>query len=254
MAVQVKLVLGHTANWRKKPTPDGFTHDWTVLVRGEDNAEIKHFVEKVVFHLHESFSKSKRGVKDPPYQVKESGYGSFNMRIEVFFRNKDDLKSQLFEYDLLLPNAQDPPINQLRSETLTFQTPNEEFKSRLIKGGGILLSETKPKPEKEKRTDKIEEKPIKRAKLDNVEKPHKKRTSQLDEVEKMDVTNNWDTTTLKNLHRQLNNIADTNKLQQIVNVVESTGHYTLTKTTFDFDLCKLDPSCLNKLFGLVEDN
>ena len=58
----MKLVFGHTANWRKKPTPDGFTHDWTVLVRGEENTEIKHFVEKVVFHLHDSFPKSKRGM------------------------------------------------------------------------------------------------------------------------------------------------------------------------------------------------
>ena len=186
--------------------------------------------------------------------MKESGYGSFNMRIEVFFRNKEDLKSQMFEYDLLLPNSQDPPINQLRSETLTFQSPNEEFRARLIKGGGIPLSEAKSKPAKEKRTEKIDDKAIKRPKIDTVEKPHKKRTSQWDESEKMDVSNSWDTSTLKTLHKQLNNISDTNKLQQIVNVVESTGHYTLTKTTFDFDLCKLDPPCLNKLFGLVEDN
>ena len=192
-------------------------------------------------------------VKEPPYQVKESGYGSFNMAIEVYFRNKDDLKFQRFEYDLLLPNAQDPPINQLRSETLTFQSPNEEFRSRLIKGGGILLSETKSKPAKEKKPEKVEEKPIKRPKIDS-ERPRKKRDSQWDETEKMDVTPNWDTTTLKTLHRQLNNISDTNKLQQIVNVVESTGQYTLTKTTFDFDLCKLDPSCLTKLFGLIDDN
>ena len=172
----------------------------------------------------------------------------------MFFRNKEDLKSQMFEYDLLLPNSQDPPINQLRSETLTFQSPNEEFKGRLIKGGGILLSEAKSKPAKEKRTEKIDDKAIKRPKMDVVEKPQKKRTNQWDESDKMDVSNSWDTSTLKTLHKQLNNISDTNKLQQIVNVVESTGHYTLTKTTFDFDLCKLDPPCLNKLFGLVEDN
>ena len=57
----MKLVFGHTANWRKKVTTDGFTHDWTVLVRGEENCDIKNFVEKVVFYLHESFAKHKRG-------------------------------------------------------------------------------------------------------------------------------------------------------------------------------------------------
>jgi len=58
----VNLILGHTANWRKKPTPEGYTHDWTVLVRGEDGCDVRHFVEKVVFHLHESFPKPKRGM------------------------------------------------------------------------------------------------------------------------------------------------------------------------------------------------
>lgn len=60
-SVQIKLVLGHSAQWRKKPTTEGYTHDWTVIVKGEEGHEIKHFVEKVVFYLHESFPKPKRG-------------------------------------------------------------------------------------------------------------------------------------------------------------------------------------------------
>lgn len=60
-AVQVKLELGHRAQVRKKPTVEGFTHDWMVFVRGPEHSNIQHFVEKVVFHLHESFPKPKRG-------------------------------------------------------------------------------------------------------------------------------------------------------------------------------------------------
>ncbi|KAF6730872.1 Focadhesin [Oryzias melastigma] len=59
-AVQVRLELGHRAQVRKKPTAEGFTHDWMVFVRGPDHCNIQHFVEKVVFHLHESFPKPKR--------------------------------------------------------------------------------------------------------------------------------------------------------------------------------------------------
>ncbi|CAI9543081.1 unnamed protein product, partial [Staurois parvus] len=51
-AVQVKLELGHRAQVRKKPTLEGFTHDWMVFVRGPEHSNIQHFVEKVVFHLH----------------------------------------------------------------------------------------------------------------------------------------------------------------------------------------------------------
>lgn len=61
-SIQIKLVLGHSAQWRKKPTVEGYTHDWTILVRGEDGQSISHFVEKVVFFLHESFAKPKRGI------------------------------------------------------------------------------------------------------------------------------------------------------------------------------------------------
>ncbi|KAL6090403.1 hypothetical protein STEG23_026683 [Scotinomys teguina] len=59
-AVQVKLELGHRAQVRKKPTVEGFTHDWMVFVRGPEHSNIQHFVEKVVFHLHESFPRPKR--------------------------------------------------------------------------------------------------------------------------------------------------------------------------------------------------
>ena len=59
--VQVKLELGHRAQLRKKMTSEGFTHDWMVFVRGPETGDIQHFVEKVVFRLHESFPKPKRG-------------------------------------------------------------------------------------------------------------------------------------------------------------------------------------------------
>uniref|UniRef100_A0A665V2N3 YEATS domain-containing protein n=1 Tax=Echeneis naucrates TaxID=173247 RepID=A0A665V2N3_ECHNA len=81
-AVQVKLELGHRAQVRKKPTVEGFTHDWMVFVRGPEHSNIQHFVEKVVFHLHESFPKPKRVCKDPPYKVEESGYAGFILPIE----------------------------------------------------------------------------------------------------------------------------------------------------------------------------
>jgi YEATS domain-containing protein 1/3 len=59
--VQVTFEFGHRSAIRTKVTPDGYTHDWEVFVRGADGADISHFVEKVVFYLHETFPKPKRG-------------------------------------------------------------------------------------------------------------------------------------------------------------------------------------------------
>ena len=61
--MQVKLELGHRAQLRKKVTSEGFTHDWMVFVRGPEAGDIQHFVDKVVFRLHESFPKPKRGTR-----------------------------------------------------------------------------------------------------------------------------------------------------------------------------------------------
>ncbi|XP_016335050.1 protein AF-9-like [Sinocyclocheilus anshuiensis] len=135
-AVQVKLELGHRAQVRKKPTVEGFTHDWMVFVRGPEQSNIQHFVEKVVFHLHESFPRPKRVCKDPPYKVEESGYAGFILPIEVYFKNKEEPKKVRFDYDLFLHLEGHPPVNHLRCEKLTFNNPTEEFRRKLLKAGG----------------------------------------------------------------------------------------------------------------------
>ncbi|XP_061457123.1 protein ENL [Rhineura floridana] len=137
--VQVKLELGHRAQLRKKPTTEGFTHDWMVFVRGPEQFEIQHFVERVVFRLHQSFPKPKRVCKEPPYKVEESGYAGFIMPIEVHFKNKEEPKKVCFTYDLFLNLEGNPPVNHLRCEKLTFNNPTKEFRRKLIKAGGVMV-------------------------------------------------------------------------------------------------------------------
>ncbi|XP_070541879.1 protein AF-9-like [Ptychodera flava] len=142
--VQVKLELGHRATVRKKPTIEGFTHDWVVFVRGPEGSNIQHFVDKVVFHLHDSFPKPKRVVKEPPYQVAESGYAGFTLPIEVYFKNKEEPKKVKFEYDLFLHLEGCPPVNHIRCEKLTFNNPTEDFRRKLIKAGGVGIIPGEP--------------------------------------------------------------------------------------------------------------
>ncbi|XP_009470272.1 PREDICTED: protein ENL [Nipponia nippon] len=137
--VQVKLELGHRAQLRKKPTTEGFTHDWMVFVRGPEQCDIQHFVERVVFRLHESFPKPKRVCKEPPYKVEESGYAGFIMPIEVYFKNKEEPKKVCFTYDLFLNLEGNPPVNHLRCEKLTFNNPTKEFRRKLIRAGGVMV-------------------------------------------------------------------------------------------------------------------
>ncbi|MFT7806352.1 protein AF-9 isoform X1 [Arapaima gigas] len=39
---------------------------------------------------------------------------------------------------------------------------------------------------------------------------------------------------------------------QIVNLIEETGHFHITNTTFDFDLCSLDRTTVRKLQSYLE--
>ncbi|XP_058513920.1 protein ENL isoform X3 [Ochotona princeps] len=146
--VQVKLELGHRAQLRKKPTTEGFTHDWMVFVRGPEQCEIQHFVEKVIFRLHDSFPKPKRVCKEPPYKVEESGYAGFIMPIEVHFRNKEEPRKVCFTYDLFLNPEGNPPVNHLRCEKLTFNNPTTEFRYKLLMAGGDANKESSSKPPK----------------------------------------------------------------------------------------------------------
>lgn len=62
MSIKVTFEIGHEAKLKTKTTPDGFTHDWELYVKGCDGNDISNFVDKVVFNLHESFPKPKRGI------------------------------------------------------------------------------------------------------------------------------------------------------------------------------------------------
>ncbi|XP_012585291.1 PREDICTED: protein ENL isoform X2 [Condylura cristata] len=115
---------------------EGFTHDWMVFVRGPEQCEIQHFVEKVVFRLHDSFPKPKRVCKEPPYKVEESGYAGFIMPIEVYFKNKEEPRKVCFTYDLFLNLEGNPPVNHLRCEKLTFNNPTIDFRYKLLMAGG----------------------------------------------------------------------------------------------------------------------
>ncbi|NXP46943.1 AF9 protein, partial [Heliornis fulica] len=57
---------------------------------------------------------------------------------------------------------------------------------------------------------------------------------------------------LVELHRRLMSLRETRVLQQVVNLIEETGHFHVTNTTFDFDLCSLDRTTVRKLQSYLE--
>ena len=75
--------------------------------------------------------------KEPPYEVSESGYAGFEFPIDIYFKSKSEPRKIRFNYDLFLQLADNPPVHHIRCEKLTFQNPDEDFKSKLLKSGGV---------------------------------------------------------------------------------------------------------------------
>ncbi|XP_065224727.1 U4/U6 small nuclear ribonucleoprotein Prp3-like isoform X1 [Planococcus citri] len=137
--VQVVFEIGHVSTVRNEPTVEGFTHDWELFLRGADNIEIHHFVEKVVFHLHESFPNHKRVIKDPPYMVCETGHVGFPLMIDIYLKNKHERSRNSrirFRYHLTL-QPKGPPLTSVKKERYVFKSPSGKFRRKLIQGGGV---------------------------------------------------------------------------------------------------------------------
>ncbi|KAH1012456.1 hypothetical protein HUJ05_011614 [Dendroctonus ponderosae] len=133
----INLEIGHDAALREKTTTEGFTHDWEVFVRGCNGADIRHYVDRVVFLLHETFEKPKRVVKEPPYSLRTSGYAGFNLPIQIHLKNNQEPRKIQFNYDLQLQPS-GPPIHEVQKEKYTFHSVSEDFRNKLLKGGAVL--------------------------------------------------------------------------------------------------------------------
>lgn len=83
-------------------------------------------------------------MKEAPYSVKESGYGCFSLPIEIYFKNKVEPRKVRFEYDLYLQSEGGPIIN-VRPEKIIFKNPSEDFRRKLILGGGVSIAKCKSK-------------------------------------------------------------------------------------------------------------
>ena len=58
----------------------------------------------------------------------------------MHFKNREEPKKVFFEYDLLLPALGLPPVSNIRSEALTFKNPTDEFKRKVLKAGGVIIT------------------------------------------------------------------------------------------------------------------
>lgn len=97
-------------------------------------------------------------VKEPPFSIKESGYAGFTFPIEIYLKNKDEPKKIKFSYDFTLQQS------GILRDRYIFKNPNDEFRKKLLKGGGMPITDntfyTNPDQETRSRDSFTEDKQL----------------------------------------------------------------------------------------------
>mmetsp|Transcript_9532 Transcript_9532/g.24183 ORF Transcript_9532/g.24183 Transcript_9532/m.24183 type:complete len:213 (+) Transcript_9532:264-902(+) len=137
--LQLPVCLGTVAFWLGKKASEYNSHKWTVYIRGAGNQDLSAWVSKVVFQLHPSFPNPNRTVDTPPYELTETGWGEFEIGVQVHFK-EDALSPPLELYHALkLYSETDGQQNQVskkpvvheRYDEIVFSEPPEAFHARV---------------------------------------------------------------------------------------------------------------------------
>ena len=112
---------------RPPGTAPDHTHRWTVYVQGVDGADIRYWLKKVQFKLHETYSQSLRTIEAPaPFEVTETGWGEFEVAMKLFFPPEANEKPNSIYHQLKLhPYGEDKEAAKERGDSVISQNYDE---------------------------------------------------------------------------------------------------------------------------------
>jgi len=123
------------------------THEWTVYLRPYKN-EAMTYVKKITFKLHESYgAEAERTCTSPPYEIKETGWGEFEVIIKIYFIDPNERpvtiyhQLKLFEHDPNNPTG--PPVID-KTKTIV----SEHFDEIVFQDPSLMLTQILNAPAK----------------------------------------------------------------------------------------------------------
>jgi hypothetical protein len=118
--VTKNIVFGNIARHRGKKATKKKSHDWTLYVRSGNNEDMSGWLKSVSFTLHPSIDPPTRTMTEAPFEIRETGWGEFEVLATLTFTDPDeegvDLKKTLVLFDLGddgLPVKPAPPTSHL---------------------------------------------------------------------------------------------------------------------------------------------
>eukprot|EP00792_Barthelona_sp_PAP020_P004887 TRINITY_DN2397_c0_g1_i1.p1 TRINITY_DN2397_c0_g1~~TRINITY_DN2397_c0_g1_i1.p1 ORF type:complete len:228 (-),score=61.14 TRINITY_DN2397_c0_g1_i1:602-1237(-) len=126
VTVLKKIVYGNYARFlteeELKNAPQDHVYYWRVFVRGYNDEDISKWVQKISFVLHESFDPQVRSCLTPPYEISETGFGTFPILIQLDL--KDTPKTLEFVTYLNFPMQGEKTYEVLDEITFKYPPPS----------------------------------------------------------------------------------------------------------------------------------
>lgn len=126
------IIYGSVAISLGKKSSDTATHKWCLYVRGNNNEDLSYLIKEVTFTLHNSFKNHIRVINKHPFKVYESGWGEFDVKIQIALKDPNFRVIEFVHFLKLHPNSNQvssskkPVINE-NYEEIVIVNPRLEF-------------------------------------------------------------------------------------------------------------------------------
>lgn len=141
--IKKSIIYGSMSFYQGKKADEQNSHKWACYVRGYDNEDISSFIKKIVFTLHPSFSNPVRTVERAPFEIHETGWGEFDILIQLYFHETREKKLDINHSLQLYPKQQGSsqstkkPVISEHYDEIVFVDPYPEFFQKLSLSEGI---------------------------------------------------------------------------------------------------------------------
>jgi YEATS domain-containing protein 4 len=139
ISVCCPIVFGSIAFWLGRKADGLHTHKWTLYVRGPNGEDVSYFVSKVVFTLHASFAQPIREIISWPFEVTEMGWGEFEAKMTVHFKDPAEKPIDVVHPLRLYPDGNTTvttkrPVVYEKYDEVVFTDPTASFFDQLMEG------------------------------------------------------------------------------------------------------------------------
>ena len=140
------FIYGSVAINLGRKSKEEATHKWCVYVRGIHNENISNFIKSVKFTLHDTFQNNIRTITKWPFELYETGWGEFDIKIQIQLIDEtvkpiDLVHSLKFYHPPHSSGSSKRPVVSENYDEIIFVNPKPEILEQLLKEDNKIFQE-----------------------------------------------------------------------------------------------------------------